>query len=132
MDTEEGCTLFCTCHSLVLSKGLLCVSTMPKGEAEGILAFVVPTAYCCTALNGFHHDVGHQGQQRTSVLAQEQFWWLMTAEHWYRDASDAASLREWYLKPPCVPSGHIHCWNSSTLTSPAWSPTNCVVSKMCW
>ena len=35
-DTEEGCALFCMCNSLVLSKGLLYVSTMPNGEAEGI------------------------------------------------------------------------------------------------
>ena len=63
MDMEEG--LFHTCHSLVLIKGLLYTSTMPKGEAEGILAFVVPTGQHCTALTGVHHDTGHQGQQRT-------------------------------------------------------------------
>ena len=38
-DTEEGHALFHMHNSLVLSKGLLYVSTMPKGEAEGILAF---------------------------------------------------------------------------------------------
>ena len=31
-------------------------------------------------LNGVHHDAGHQGQQRTLILAQERFWWLMMAE----------------------------------------------------
>ena len=72
-DTEEGRTLFCTCHSLVLSKGLLYVSTMPKGEAEGILVFVVPTGQCHAALNGVHCNAGHQGQQRTLALMQEQF-----------------------------------------------------------
>ena len=120
-DTEEGHALFCTCHSLVLSKGLLYISMMPKGEAEGILAFVVPTVQVCTALNGVHHDVGHQGQQRTLALMQEQFWWPMMVEHWYRDVSHAVSLREQYLKIPCVPSGHMHHWNSSTSTSPVWS-----------
>ena len=33
----EGCALFCVCNSLVLSKGLLYISTMPKGEVEGVL-----------------------------------------------------------------------------------------------
>ena len=47
---------------------------MLKGEAEGI---VVPTGQHCTALNGVHCDVGHQGQQRMLALAQEWFWWPM-------------------------------------------------------
>ena len=58
-DTEEGRTLFCMCNSLVLSKGLLYVSTMPKGKVEGVLAFLVPTDQQRAALNG----VGHQGEQ---------------------------------------------------------------------
>ena len=37
-ETEEGHTLFCVHNSLVLNKGLLYVSTTPKGEVEGILA----------------------------------------------------------------------------------------------
>ena len=56
------------------------VSTTPKGETEGVLIFVVPVGQHCTALNGVHHDVGHQGQQRTLALAQERFWWPMMAE----------------------------------------------------
>ena len=32
------------------------------------------------ALNGVHHDVGHQGQQQTLALAQECFWWPMMVE----------------------------------------------------
>ena len=49
-DPEEGRALFHVCNSLVLSKGLLYVSTTPKGEAEGILAFVVPTSQHHAAL----------------------------------------------------------------------------------
>ena len=51
------------------------MSTMPKGESEGLLTFVVPTAHRGTALNGVHRDAGHQGQERTIALAQEHFWW---------------------------------------------------------
>ena len=60
-DMEEGHTLFYMCNSLILSKGLLYVSTTPKGEV-GVMAFLVPTGQCRAALNGVHHDVGHQGQ----------------------------------------------------------------------
>ena len=67
-------------NSLVLSKGLLYINTTPKGEAEGVLAFLIPTSQHTVALNGVHHDAGHQGQQRMLALAQECFWWPMMAE----------------------------------------------------
>ena len=63
-ETEHGKMLFCICNSLILNKGLMYVSMTPKGETEGILTFVVPVDQCHMALNGVHHDVGHQGQQR--------------------------------------------------------------------
>ena len=80
MESEEGHALFRVCNSLVLNKGLLYVSTMPKGEAEGILAFLVLTRQHRTALNGVRSYVGHQGQQQMLALAQECFWWLMIVE----------------------------------------------------
>ena len=79
-DMEEGCALFHVHNSLVLSKELLYLSTAPKGEMEGVLAFLVPSSQCTAALNGIHHDAGHQGQQRTLALAQERFWWPMMVE----------------------------------------------------
>ena len=79
-DTEEGHALFHIHNSLVLSKGLLYISTMPKGELEGVLAFLVPSSQCTMALNGIHCDVGHQSQQRMMTLAQEHFWWPMMVE----------------------------------------------------
>ena len=80
VDMEEGQALFCMCNSLVLSKRLLYMSTTPKGEMGGVLAFLVPSSQCTAALNGIHHDAGHQGQQRTMALAQECFWWPMMVE----------------------------------------------------
>ena len=80
VEMEEGHALFHVQNSLVLSKGLMYVSTMPKGETEGILAFVVPGEQHWVALNGVHHDAGHQGQQCTLALAQECFWWPMMVE----------------------------------------------------
>ena len=77
---EEGHALFQISNSLVLSKGLLYVSTTPKGEVEGVLAFLVHTSQFTAVLNGVHHDTGHQGQQRMLALAQEYLWWPMMAE----------------------------------------------------
>ena len=70
-ETEQGKMFFCIRNSLVLDKGLMYMSTTPKGKTEGVLTFVVPVG---------HHDAGHQGQQRTLALAQERFWWPMMAD----------------------------------------------------
>ena len=78
-ESEQGRMLFCIGNSLVLNKGLMYVSTIPKGETEGVLAFV-PVGQRRMALNSVHRDVGHQGQQRTLALTQERFWWPMMAK----------------------------------------------------
>ena len=80
VEIEQGKMLFHICNSLILNKGLMYVSTTPKGETKGVLTFVVPVGQCRTMLNGVHHDAGQQGQQRTLALAQERFWWPMMAE----------------------------------------------------
>ena len=78
--TEQGKMFFRICNSLILNRGLMYINMTPKGETEGVLAFVVPMAQCHMALNGVHHDASHQGQQRTLTLAQERFWWPMMTE----------------------------------------------------
>ena len=79
-ETEQGKMFFHIHNSLILNKGLMYVSTTLKGKTEGVLAFVIPVGQHHLALNGVHHDTGHQGQQRTLALAQERFWWPMMAE----------------------------------------------------
>ena len=79
-EMEQGMMFFHICNSLVMNKGLMYVSTTPKGEMEGVLAFVIPVGQCWMVLNGVHHDAGHQGQQRILALTQERFWWPMMAE----------------------------------------------------
>ena len=79
-DTEQGKMFFCIRNSLILSKGLMYVNTTPKGETQGVLAFIIPVSQCRLALNSVHHDASHQGQQRTLALTQEGFWWSMMAE----------------------------------------------------
>ena len=76
-EMEEGRALFRMWNSLVLNKGVMYIGTMPKGEVEGILAFVVPGEQCRVDLNGIHCDTGHQGQQHMLALAQEHLWWPM-------------------------------------------------------
>ena len=61
LTSEEGKALFHVRNNLTMRKGLMYVNIMPKGKTEGLLAFVVPSAHRCTALNGVHQDAGHQG-----------------------------------------------------------------------
>ena len=79
-ETEQGKMFFRICNSLILNKGLMYVSTTLKGKTEGVLTFVVPVGQCRMAVNGLHHNAGHQSQQRTLALAQERFWWPMMDE----------------------------------------------------
>ena len=78
--TEQGKMFFRICNSLILNKGLMYVNTTPKGETEGVLAFIIPAAHCCMVLNRVHRDTRHQGQQQTLALTQERFWWPMMVE----------------------------------------------------
>ena len=79
-ETEQGKMFFRIHNNLILNKGLMYVSTTPKGETEGVLAFVIPVGQRRMVLNGVHHNASHQGQQRTLALAQERLWWPMIAE----------------------------------------------------
>ena len=78
--TKQGKMFFCICNSLILNKGLMYVNMTPKGETEGVLAFIAPVGQCRLVLNRVHHNAGHQGQQQTLALTQERFWWPMMAE----------------------------------------------------
>ena len=44
-DSEEGKALFHIRNSFTMNNGMLYVNTTPKGETEGLLAFVVPSAH---------------------------------------------------------------------------------------
>ena len=44
-NSEEGKVLFHIRNNLTIKKGMLYVNIMPKGETEGLLAFVVPSAH---------------------------------------------------------------------------------------
>ena len=66
-DMEEGHALFCIYNSLTMSKELLYLSTMPKVELEGVLAFLAPASQ-------------PTAQQGTLALVQECFWWPMMIE----------------------------------------------------
>ena len=52
-EMEQGKMFFRIRNSLILNKGLMYVNMTPKGETEGVLAFIVPVAQCRQRLTGY-------------------------------------------------------------------------------
>ena len=62
------------CQNFRVLQDALYLCSMPKGENEDLLIFIVPKAHQTATLNGCHQDVGHQSNDRTQSLLQEHFW----------------------------------------------------------
>ena len=75
MNTPEGRSILQNADKLTLSGGLLYYKYKPKYQIEEVKCFVVPRAHRRTAIDGCHHDAGHQGKKRTESLISDQFWW---------------------------------------------------------
>ena len=73
--SEEGRILWRNCQNFTVLQGALYLHSMPKGENEDLLLFIVPKAHQTATLNGCHWDAGHQGHDSTLSLLQEHFWW---------------------------------------------------------
>ena len=73
--SEEGHMVWRNHQNFMILQNALYLCSMPKGENEDLLFFMVPKAHQTAALNGCHRDMGHQGHDCTLSLLQECFWW---------------------------------------------------------
>ena len=73
--SEEGWMVWRNCQNFTTLQNALYLCSMPKGENEDLLLFMVPNAHWIVTLNGCHWDAGHQGHDHTLSLLQECFWW---------------------------------------------------------
>ena len=64
-NTPEGRSILQNADKLTLSGGLLYYRPKPKYQIEEVEHFVVLRAHRRTAIDGCHHDAGHQGKKRT-------------------------------------------------------------------
>ena len=46
-----------------------------KDQIKEVKCFIIPRAHWRTAIDGCHHDAGHQGKKRKESLISDQFWW---------------------------------------------------------
>ena len=63
------------CQNFMVLQDALYLCSMPKGENEDLLLFMMLKVHWTATLNGCHQDVGHQGQDHTLSLLEECFWW---------------------------------------------------------
>ena len=73
--SEEGQIVWRNHQNFMVLQDALYLHSMPKGENEDLLLFVVPKAHRTAALNGCHQEAGYQGDDHTLSLLQEHFWW---------------------------------------------------------
>ena len=66
--SEEGQMVWRNCQNFVSLQGTLYLRSIPKGEDEDLLLFMVPKAQQTAALNGCNQDAGHQGCDRNLSL----------------------------------------------------------------
>ena len=74
--SEEGRLILWNWQNFMIYQGALYLHSIPKGETEDLLLFIVPKAHCVATLNGCHRDAGHQGHSCTLSLLREHFLWL--------------------------------------------------------
>ena len=66
--TKEGQMVWRNHQNFVILQHALYLCSMPKGENEDLLLFVVPKAHWTATLNGCHREAGHQGINSTLSL----------------------------------------------------------------
>ena len=74
-NTPTGKSLLRNADQLTLC-GLLYHRYTPKYQVDEVKCFVVLRAHRRTAIDGCHHDAGHQGKKRMESLVSDRFWWL--------------------------------------------------------
>ena len=111
----------------------LYLCSMPKGENEDLLLFMVPKAHEITALNGCHQDIGHQGCDCTLSLLQEHFWWPGMAKQMrqsIRACTHCLQYEDGFPKAPLCPIVamappdllHVDFTSIQTMLEPNQSP----------
>ena len=68
--SEEGQLILWNCQNFMIHQKALYVCSMPKGENEDLLLFMVPKAHWVATMKRCHRDAGHQGHDHTLSLLQ--------------------------------------------------------------
>ena len=132
--SEEGQILWRNWQNFMVLQDALYLHSMPKGENEDLILFVVPKVHWTAALNGCHRDAGHQGHDCTLSLLQEHFWWPRRAKQMRQTIRACTCCLQYEGGPPKAPLCHIvatapmdllhvHFTSIETTLEPNQSPT---------
>ena len=103
--SEEGQLVWQNHQNFTTLQNTLYLCSMPKGENEDLLLFVVLKAHWVTTLNECHHDAGHQGCNCTLSLLQECFWWPGMANQMWQTIRACTHCLQY---EGCFPKAHFH------------------------
>ena len=131
--SEEGQMVWRNCQNFTVLQDVLYLHSMPKGEKEDLLLFVVPKAHWTATLNGCHQDAGHQGHECTLYLLQEHFWWPRMAKQMrqtIRVCTHCLQYEVGFPKAPLCPTVatapldllHVEFTSVETMLEPNQSP----------
>ena len=70
-NTPTGKSLLRNADQLTLYGGLLYHRYTPKYQVDEVIHFIVLRAHRRTAIDGYHHDVGHQGKKRMDSIVSD-------------------------------------------------------------
>ena len=82
---------------------MLFINDTLKGSTNMVLLFVVPACKHQAVLDLCHHDVGHQGRDRTYSLLQERFWWPKMRMQMMMTLQNCEKCKVYEKKDPKVP-----------------------------
>ena len=120
--SEEGQLVWWNCQNFTTCQNALYLHSMPKGENEDLLLFVVPKAHRVAALNGCHCDASHQGCEVPYPYYKNAFGgqgWPTRCDKLLVPAHAAYSMRAASPRPLYIPSWLLLLWISCMLTLPA-------------
>ena len=84
MNWGKGKAILQERKKLMLYQGALYHHHTLAGELEEVLQCVVPMVHWLAAMNRYHWDAGHQGQQWILYLLQDCFWCSSMAMQWQK------------------------------------------------
>ena len=88
---------------LTLLNDMLFINDTLKDSTNMALLFVVPACKRQVVLDLCHHDVGHQGRDRTYSLLKERFWWLKMRTQMMMTLQNCKKCKVYEKKDPKAP-----------------------------
>ena len=96
-------------EQLLIKNGLLYHKTQQGQADEIVFQFIVPQRHQSAALDGCHREVAHQGQNRSTTLMQECFWWPGMTRDLRNHIKKCGHCRKHEAAPPVAPMKPLTC-----------------------